>query len=311
VFASLLDTAALLAPDFSLVILGYLLMRYTLFKREAWTVLEQLVYYVLFPVLLFNAVSNAKFDFATTAGFLASGLALASFAIAAGYSARWLLNPDATLYASGVQTAFRFNSYIGLAVAERLAGAEGVSLLGLLIGFCVPIFNVASVYPLAKHSERSIVGEIIRNPLIIATVSGLLANFAGFSLPPLLAPAAERMGSAAILLGLMAVGAGLQIGELRQGGATTLILGGYFLVVKHLLKPLAALALALLVPLPALQAVLLVLFASLPTASSAYVLAARMGGNAAFVAALVTISTIVSVASITVFVALTRSLSQA
>jgi predicted permease len=308
VLSSFIDTAALLAPDFCLVALGYLLMRYSPFKRDAWTVIEQLVYYVLFPVLLFNAVSKANLAFASTAGFLLSGLALAAFAISAGYSARWLLKPDASLYASGVQTAFRFNSYIGLAVAERLAGAEGVSLLGLLIGFCVPVFNVASVYPLAKHSERNVASEIIRNPLIIATVTGLLANFTGLGLPPLLQPAAQRMGSAAILLGLMAVGAGLQVGELRQSGTRTLMLGGYFLAVKHAFKPLVALGIAMWLPLPALQAVLLVLFASLPTASSAYVLAARMGGNAPFVAALVTLSTLLSVMSITVFVALARSL---
>ena len=86
-------------------------------------------------------------------------------------------------HASGAQTAFRFNSYVALALAERLAGAPGVAWQALLTSVCVPVCNVAAVWPMAKHAQSHFGRELIRNPLILATASGLLANMAGLHIP--------------------------------------------------------------------------------------------------------------------------------
>jgi len=56
--------------------------------------------------------------------------------------------------------------------------------------------------------------------------------------------------------------------------------------------------------LPPQQRLIVVLFGALPTASSAYVLAVRMGGDAAFVAGLVTLSTLLGMLSVPVWLAL-------
>ena len=79
--------------------------------------------------------------------------------------------------------AFRFNSFVGLALAERLAGAQGLLLIAVLIGVCVPLLNVAAVWPMARHARTGFLRELVRNPLIIATVSGLVANVLGFTVP--------------------------------------------------------------------------------------------------------------------------------
>ena len=76
----------------------------------------------------------------------------------------------AQLHASGAQTAFRFNSFIALALAERLAGPQGLAWVALLIALCVPLCNVAAVWPLARHGGHGYLREIVRNPLILATV---------------------------------------------------------------------------------------------------------------------------------------------
>ena len=82
-------------------------------------------------------------------------------------------------HAAAAQVGFRFNSFIGLALAERLGGASGLLSIAVLIGFCVPLANVAAVWPMARGSERGFGRELLRNPLIIATTSGLLANLLG------------------------------------------------------------------------------------------------------------------------------------
>ena len=70
---------------------------------------------------------------------------------------------------SGAQVAYRFNSYIALALAERLQGAAGLAWVALLIALSVPLANVAAVWPLARHGGHSYGRELARNPLIIST----------------------------------------------------------------------------------------------------------------------------------------------
>lgn len=214
--------------------------------------------------------------------------------MALAYALRLLPGVDARTHASGAQVAFRFNSFIALALAERLQGAQGVAWAALLIALCVPICNVAAVWPLAWHGDKSYWRELARNPLIIATVAGLLANVAGLRLPEPAALTLHRIGLAALPVGLMAVGAGLRFGALKDAPKLALAL----LSIRHAALPLIALGLAALLDLPPAQRALLLMFAALPTASSAYVLAARMGGNSAFVAGLVTLSTLIGMVTV-------------
>jgi malonate transporter len=105
---------------------------------------------------------------------------------------------------------------------------------------------------------------------------------------------------AALPLGLMAVGAGLRFGALREAPR----LAAALLAIRHVVLPAAALALVQWAPLTPVQRLMLVLFAAMPTASSAYVLAARLGGHAGFVAGLVTVSTMLGIVSVPVTLAL-------
>ncbi|MEO8937633.1 MAG: AEC family transporter, partial [Burkholderiaceae bacterium] len=57
---------------------------------------------------------------------------------------------------------------------------------------------------------------------------------------------------------------------------------------------------------PPLQREIAILFAALPSASSAYILAVRMGGNGAIVAFLISASTIVSVLTLPIWISIAR-----
>jgi malonate transporter and related proteins len=290
--------AQLLFPDFSLILIGFLVCRHTALNRNVWAQVESLVYFLLFPVLLFHSIVKTPLDLRAASGLIGAGWALGFVGIALAYVLPHLpwfgTHMNQRDHAASAQIAFRFNSFIGLALAERLAGPQGVQLIAVLIGVCVPLFNVAAIWPMARHGEKGFVRELVRNPLILATASGLLANLAGISIPVWLEPTVSRLGAASLALGLMAAGAGMQFGALAR--AKTLAVS--VLAIRHFVTPIVALGLSLLFGLSAVQTTVLLAFSALPTASSAYVLAARMGYDGAYVAGLVTLSTLLGMLSL-------------
>ena len=287
-----MNFAQLLFPDFSLILCGYLICRFTALNRPVWQQVESLVYFFLFPVLLFHSIVKSPLDLNAASGLIGAGLSLGVCAIALSYSLPyWPIvgkRLDRRDHAASAQVAFRFNSFIALALAERLAGPEGLLMISVLIGVCVPAFNIAAVWPMARQAKTGFLRELVRNPLIIATASGLAANLLGFRIPEWLDPSVSRIGAASLALGLMAAGAGMQLGTLRQGK----LLGMGLLMIRHLVLPLIAVGMARLFQLDALQTTVLLAFSALPTASTCYVLAARMGYNGPYVAGLVTLSTL-------------------
>ena len=294
--------ALLLLPDFLLTVCGFVLCRYTAIDRGVWDGVERMVYFVLFPVLLFSSILRHPLSPASVLPLAASGVGVVTIGIGLAFALRRWPGVDSRLHASGAQTAFRFNSYIALALAERLAGTQGVAWTALLVSLCVPLCNIAAVWPLARHGGHGYLREIARNPLILSTGAGLLCNLLGVRLPELADSTLARIGAAALPLGLMAVGAGLKIGALREAPW----LAAAFLTIRHALLPLVAVALVVGLALPAAQQAVVVAFAALPTASSAYVLAARMGGHGGFVAGLVTVSTLIGMAGLPLALLLLR-----
>lgn len=290
--------AELLLPDFSLILCGLLLCRYTALDRPLWAQVERLVYFFLFPVLLFHSIVRSPLDLRAASGLILGALALCSIGIALSYSLpRWPWlgrRVDRRDHAAGAQIAFRFNTFVALALTERLVGGAGMVLIAIVIGVCVPLLNAGAVWPMARHGERGIVAELARNPLVIGTLCGLAANLAGLSMPRWLEPTATRIGASALALGLMAAGAGLQFDAMTRGK----LLGASLLAIRHLALPLIAAGLARLLALPPDQTTVLLIFSAVPTASSAYLLAARMGYNGAYVAGLVTLSTLLGLASL-------------
>ncbi len=296
--------AFLLLPDFLLILLGYLLCRHTPLNRPVWDGVERLVYHVLFPCLLFHSIVRHPLQLGTALPLATGALAVVAAGILLAYALRALPGVDRRLHASGAQTAFRFNSYVALALAERLAGGAGVASMAVVISVCVPLCNVAAVWPLARHGGHGYLRELARNPLIIATLSGLVASLLGLRLPELAATTLARIGAAALPLGLMAVGAGLQLGALREGPR----LAAALMAIRHLVLPAWALALVSWLALPPAQQAVIVAFAALPTASSAYVLAVRMGGHAGYTAGLVTVSTLIGMVALPLWLAALRGI---
>ena len=299
-----MNFAQLLFPDFSLILIGYLLCRFTALNRTVWEPVERLVYFLMFPVLLFHSIVKSPLDLSAASSLMGAGVTLCLLGMALSYSLPhwpWLGSRiDPRLHAASAQIGFRFNSFIALALANKVAGPQGLLLISVVIGVCVPLLNVGAVWPMARHAKTGFARELVRNPLIIGTVSGLTANLLGLHIPPWLDPTVGRIGQAALPLGLMAAGAGMQFATLRDAKT----LGVMVLGARHLGMPLMAFGVAQLFRLDPTQTLVLLLFSAVPTASSCYVLAARMGYNGPYVAGLVTLSTVLGLASLPLALAL-------
>lgn len=296
-----MSIAALLVPDFTLILLGFLLMRLTDWGTPFWSGLEKLIYYVLFPSLLFYSTVRSPFDFASTGKLLQVGLMASVCAILLGWLAKILFKSPTMVFESGVQTAFRFNSYIALAIASRLGGEQATSFMALLIGFAVPLCNMAAVHALVRRNG-ALLQEMAKNPLLIATASGVVCNLLGWQVPDVVGATLSRLGNASIAAGLIAVGAGLRLSGLHEAKGMAV----YFLCVKLVILPLIGYGMARWLGLEGLQLQIAVMFCGLPTASSAYVLAIRLGGNGPFVAFLISAGTLLSVITLPLWLTLVR-----
>lgn len=294
----MIATAVLVLPNFVLILMGLVLSRRFSYARVFWEGLEKLVYYVLFPALLLRSLALARIDLAATGVLVACalGFTLAGFVLSL---VPGLFGADRRTLATGSQCAYRFNTYIGLAVAGSLFGDAGVALAALLLGAMIPLVNVTAVAMLAAHGRRGLFLELASNPLLVSTLAGFAWNASGLAMPGFISQTLLLSGQASLPAGLLCVGAAMRIAR----GAGSATLHGYWLSVKLVVVPCIALALIRAFDLQGMQAKILLLCAALPTATNAYVLAVRMAGDGRVAALQVTLGTLASMATLPIWMA--------
>ena len=310
----------LVLPDFLVILLGVFLRARFFTESTFWLRTEKLVFYVLLPAMLFLSVAGSTVALGDAAIFLAAGILSMSLAAGLAWGIRYLVRADDVMHASVFQCGFRFNSYIGFALAARIGGDEALALLALLIAVWVPISNALATAELARavakadgadgvadggqkngkdsgQPRSALTGRVllrktlrgvVTNPLILATVGGLLWKGFGLPLPETLVQTLKHLGDASLALGLLCIGAGLTAGALRK--YARLIAAATFerLVAAPVTALLVTSAIAFCFPLSPMGAAVVLLFAALPTAQSCYVMASAMGGNAPAVAGVTT-----------------------
>lgn len=301
-----MTVALALLPDFALILLGAAIRRGFHLGNHFWTGLEKLVYFVLFPALLFNGLVRTHIDWVAAGPLVLTAGSAMGGAMLLGLGARWLAMTPRN-FAAQHQCSFRFNSYIGLAIAGNLHGAAGIAAMAIVVGTMVTPANLAAVSMLARHGEQNVWRELAKNPLILATLAGLTANLLGFEAPQVMQKFLQRLADASIALGLITVGAGLRWGKVGADGKARAghIGSAYILAVKLLAMPLIAIVVSRWFGLPTLYADTVLIFAALPTASSAFILAQRMGYDGTSVAWLISTSTLLAMISLPLWLGLT------
>lgn len=289
-----MSIVSIILPIFALILLGWAIRRWGRLTDTFWHDLERLVYYVFFPALLFHSLSHGSIDLAAAWPMVAVGILFTLAGMGLGRFSKTLFSDPPRVYAAAFQCAFRFNSYVGLAVAGALYGKAGIAAIGLLMGFLVPMANLAAVSVLARHGEGRWVRELLGNPLILSTLGGVVFGVAGLSVPALADGTLELLARASLPLGLIAVGAGLRLDALDHARGHL----WYGTAVKLLVLPAIAWGLSWPFGLTGIWRDTAILMAALPMSTVAYVLANRMGGDGQVSAAQVTLTTLLSMVTL-------------
>src|SRR5262249_38044322 len=280
---------AALLPVFILIVLGVILKRTLMRLETQWHGLEQLTYYVLFPMLLIQTLIKAdlsKVPIAGVGGALLVAMLVVSIVC---LTLRPLLarrGVDGPAFTSVFQAAIRWQTYVALSVARNLYGADGLALASVAMVALIPLGNVVSVLVLAhyaspeKQSARAIVMTVLKNPLIWACVIGLGVNVAHLPLPKIWHEVADALGASSLAIGLLVNGAGLHLQRVLQPSLAAAI----GVIFKLALMPALAIAFGVWFGVTGTGLVIVAVCSAVPTAPSAYVLARQMGGDAPLLA---------------------------
>ncbi len=294
------SVAGALGPLFLLILLGALLGHWRQPSATFWPQMERLIYFLLFPAMLVSTLATADVNqvpVGRLALVLLGAILLGSFLL---WRLRHWLGLEAPAFTSAFQGAVRFNTYVGVAGAAALHGSLGATTAAVAVALMVPVVNVLCVGSfiaagtLGPSSLGKSFAALARNPLILACIAGIALNLSGVGLPGWSGSAVELVGRAALPLGLVAVGVALRpmaLLRLDRGlvASNTVKLG---------LMPLMVLVLATLLGLDTVSRDVALLFAALPTATSAYILARQLGGDAEMMAALITGQTLLAMVTL-------------
>lgn len=285
---------AALAPIFLLIVIGHGLRRSGMVPDAFWPPAERLTYYLFFPALLIDSTARADLsgiDLVGLGGSLVGAILVASLAVLA---LRRAITTDGPAFTSVFQGAVRVNTYVGLAAASALFGREGTALMAVGVIAVVPLVNVLSVLVLGRwgtspaNGWRGAVANVVGNPLIVSVCIGAAMNAAGIHSVPVVTPLLSVLGAASLPLGLLAVGAGLDLAAARAAGGKVV----FSSAVRLAAIPGMTLLFGTQVGLAAVPLAVAVLYSGLPTSASAYVLSRQMGGDHALMAGIVTAQTL-------------------
>ncbi|WJR67283.1 AEC family transporter [Neorhizobium sp. CSC1952] len=285
-------------PIFLLVLLGVALRRSPLIDGTFWNGLEQCGYYVLFPALLFHTLARADFTSIDlhVVGMTAIGVVLLMcLFVLLLWPALRRIGVRAPAFSSLFQAATRWNSFIALAIADKLYGATGLTVVAVVMAAIIIPLNFINVSVLlwfsgAHRGYWQFTLRVISNPQIVSSALGVAVNLLGIPIYEPLMVAVGLVAQASLSLGLIAVGAGLKVRDAVRPRPMVLV----GTAIKLIVFPVVMIGIATLVGIGGQPLVLLALSAAVPTAMNGYILAKKMGGDAELYAATATVQTAAS-----------------
>lgn len=290
-------------PVFLVIGLGFSLKRTGLVKSEFLIDLNRFIYYVALPALLFYKIATADF-FASFNEVLLVVLIVSivfTFLLSYGYGKYRKYSPSAQ--GAFCQGAFRGNlAYVGLAIIHSAYGEAGFAVAGILLGFLVPIMNCLSVVALILPRKSEFqddlgasfwIRQIVSNPLIIASLAGVIWSFLELPLPEIVNRALGILTGMSLPLALIAIGASFSFKKLR-GDLRVAALSS---AIKIIMMPLFVGGVLFYFGVRGQELGIGVILAGTPTATAAYIMAQQMKSDAELSGSIIMLSTMFSLAS--------------
>ena len=309
---------AVVLPIFAVILVGFACGRRRLLGPTACSELNRFVVYLGLPALLFSAMAQADWAALWQPGFIAS-FAGGSFAVFAATlvwrRARGRHLTDASI--DGLNAGYANAGYIGFPLCQLVFGQASLTLVTVatLLTACGLFASAIVFVEIGLQTERragrlaaKVGRSLLRNPLLIAPVLGMLWSATGLALP----------GSLRSFLGLLAAAAspcalvslGLFLAQSRGSAASArrpaLALAGMKLIAQPALTAICAYGVFRIAALPAAVAVLL---AALPTGTGSFMIAEFYGREARVTSGAILLSTLASIVTLTACIALLRGVS--
>jgi predicted permease len=294
-------TVNTIAPIFFIVILGIILKRRGIINENFVATASRFVFSVTLPVLIFMKV--ARMDLTRAVNLIqilyVYGGVLFLFALG------WLLSvfiPEGRDRGVFVQGSFRSNfAILGLAIIANMFGEREMAKAAILLAFIIPLYNVLSVValtvPLRKERQlnsKQIVGEIFKNPLIIALFAALPFAWLRISIPEVLQTTGNYLATITLPLALLGIGGSLNFRNMKNSSRVALSAT----LIKLLVSPLFFTYAAYKLGFSGKDlAIVFILFAS-PAAVVSFIMAEAMGANAQLAGDIILYSTLASALTI-------------
>ena len=293
----------ILIPIFLLILLGYFLKLIKFPHKDFWTYLDKFNYFVLFPSLLISKLSTADVSAIESFDYVFV-VVLATLIISLGLmiiNKIFKFRNDS--FTSVYQGGTRFNSYVFLALIEALFKDDGIVIGAILMTFMIPLLNILAISIFSyyvsntKLSITSFLKSVFSNPLIVSCLIGGGLNYFDISLPTLILNSMILLSAAALPLGLLSVGVGLHFSNVLEVKSELIVSNA----VKLLAMPLLILFLASLFDISGLILFVILVFGTMPTATSSYILAKQLGGDTKLMSSIISVQTIVSIITISFY----------
>ena len=270
-----------------------------------WQGVERLTYQVLFPAVVIATLAGANLGslpLAAVGGSLVGAILIVAAALYLLQPALRAAGVSGPAFTSVLQGSVRWNTFVALALAAGLYGRDGATLMAIAVASMIPLLNVMCVLTLVRFAggRPMTTGQTLRviatNPFIWSSALGLALNLVNAFLPASLLQGVDILGRAALGVGLLVVGAGIELRRLAQPRLPHAVA----IVLKLVAMPLIAWSLARALGVEGAPLTITVIAAAVPTATAAYFLAREMGGDAPLMAEITTLQTVLAMVTLPV-----------
>ena len=313
--ADLIFSANVVVPIFLLIILGYFLTRIKLWDGHFLKVANEVCFKCLLPVLLFYNVATANIFEVFNLRLILYVCLCACLLCGALFLIVPIFVKDKKRRGVMIQGTFRSNFLLfGVPLGLSIGGNEGAVLAAVVASFYVPVINMLSVISLYAFSEsenksiKSALLGIVKNPLIIGGVSGLIfsliRNSIGFEMPAILDTTLFNIKSAATPIAFLILGGDLKFGNMLRNVKFSIL----SVLGKTVIIPLVMLTVSSLLGFGKLEMAILVAVFATPNAVSSYAMARNYEADYELAGEIITLGTLLSVITMFVFITTAKSL---
>ncbi len=297
-----LDT---ILPFFLLIFVGSIARKKGFVPDQFQGPANRLIYYFAIPAMIFRSTSQASLNQEFHLGVLIATLSASASTYGITWLYCWLKNVRLQRASALIQSAGHGNlGYLGLPFSLYFLGESGLVKTALIASVLVILQNFLSVFALQMFSENGpdsgnkiirVFTSLGQNPVILASLAGILVSGSGLPVPGMLARFLEMLGSMAPPMALLLIGAALNFRSVR--GNWPSVCGAVFM--KLFFLPALGLLIFKLFEFPAENYLPGLVLLACPIATVTYVMAKEMKGDPEFVVSTISASTLFSVISFT------------